>query len=294
MCVRKKSTSHEKMDETESSSSDIAGHSIHMALREGHILKSVLDCTQVAFAELIFKVTNTGFYMSADNRTAEKKETLLCNLTLPRRNFEAWAIPPEVDQDDEAEILIPVDAGNLRSLTNGILKKDMLIIWVDPDDVGTLKLEVQNVDKKRSCSGKVKLIDISKLSEHVKKPVLPFEYDMNRPNATVSAKEFQKACKAGTQLKAETIRVIGYETCVMFEVGNMEVTRTFPFGVPKKDQKKVYEGEFDVKRNIAAVAKCCTMTTDVRIYCSGRNPMLIAMNAGESGTFDIYLVPNHK
>uniref|UniRef100_A0A6C0CHI0 Proliferating cell nuclear antigen PCNA N-terminal domain-containing protein n=1 Tax=viral metagenome TaxID=1070528 RepID=A0A6C0CHI0_9ZZZZ len=280
--------------DAKSSSGDIANHSIHMALREGHILKSVLDCTQVAFGELIFKVTNTGFYMSADNRTTDKKETLLCILTLPRMNFEAWAIPQEVDQDDDAEILIPVDAGNLRSLTNGILKKDMLIIWVDPDDVGTLKLEVQNVDKKRSCSGKVKLIDLSKLSEHVKKPVLPFKYDMNRPNATVSAKEFQKACKAGTQLKAETIKVTGYETCVVFEVGNLEVTRSFPFGVQRDGQKVIYEGEFDVKRNIAAVAKCCTMTTDVRIYCSGRNPMLIAMNAGESGTFDIYLVPNHK
>lgn len=282
------------MEEPEISAVDVDGHSIHLSLREGHILKSVLDCTQVAFGELIFKVTKQGLFMSADNRTADKKETLLCNLAIPRCYFEIFMIPPEVDQDDDAEILIPVDAGNLNNLTKGILKKDMLIIWVDSNDVGTLKVEVQNADKKRSCAGKVKLIDLSKLSDHVMKPVLPFAYDMNRPNATVSAKEFQKACKAGTQLKAETIRVTGYETCVIFSVGNAEVSRSFPFGTQMRGQRVIYEADFDVKRNIAAVSKCCTMTKLVRIYCSGHNPMLIAMNAGESGTFDIYLVPNRK
>lgn len=294
MCIFKKKT-HEKMNGGDSSSDDIDAHSVHFTLREGYIFKSVFDFCQIVFDSVIFRVTNTGFYMSADNKKNDVKETILCNLALPRGIFEMWRIPEGVEDDNEAEIKIPVDATNLRNLTTGILKKDVLVMWVDKNDPDTLHLEIQNSEKQRRSSGSVRLIDINTLPSHVLVPVLPYQHDITRPNSTVHSQEFQKACKAGTQIKSAEVHVDGYPKSVVFSMKNAEVSKSFPFGEKIGGQNQIFSGDFTVKGNIAAVVKCCGMTNDVRIYCTQGAPMMIGMNAGKTGgTFDIHLVAKSK
>lgn len=278
--------------EAESSSDAVDNHTIHFQLREGYIFKSVLDFCAIAFDVLVFRITNKGVFMSADNKKDEMKESILCNLSLPRSVFELWRTPDMVEQDDDAELKIPVDSTNLKNLTTGILKKDVLIIWVDKDDMNTLHLEVQNLEKQRRSSGSVKLIDISSLPNYVLEPVLPYTHDINRPNATVNAADFQKACKSGTQIKAGNMHVQAYPKTVLFSMRNAEVSKSFPFGEKPGNQTQVYDADFVIKGSISAVVKCCNMTADVRIYCAPGAPMMLGMNAGRSGgVFDIHLVP---
>lgn len=282
----------------ENSVDDIDSHSIHFKLQEGFVLKSVLDFCQIAFDTLIFKITKRGFYMSADNKKHDTKETVLCNLFLPRESFELWRIPEgleETDDDDVVpELKIPVDASNFKNLTTGILKKDLVILWVSKDNPEILNLEIQNADKERKSSGSIKLINAETLPAYVMLPVLPFKYDVSKPNATVKAAEFQKACKAGVQIKATDIYVEGYPKSVIFSMGTAEVSKFFRFGEETKGQQRSYAADFAIKGNMAAVVKCCAMTSNVRIYCTAGAPMMLGFSAGKSGTFDIHLVPNHK
>ena len=117
---------------------------------------------------------------------------------------------------------------------------------------------------------------------------------MNKPNATIPSAEFQKACKAGVQIKAGEVRVSGYPKTVIFSMKNAEVSKSFPLGESQGTQQCIYDADFTVKGNLAAVVKCCGMTKNVRIYCTGKAPMMIGMSAGMSGTFDIHLVPNQR
>ncbi len=264
---------------------------VFIKVREGFIFKNFMEFCHASLEVLVFKITNTGLHMSADNRTENQKETLLCKLIIPRQNCEIFEIPTNIDEDDDAELIIPVDASNLRTLTSGILKKDLVLFYIRHDDIKTLQLETQNLEKERNSKGSVKLINIDDLSENSLHPVSPCEYNMKKPNANVLATEFQKACKAGTQLKAKEVRIIAQEkSCTMY-VSNAEVSRNFPFGREVEGAPVTYDREFTVKDNIGALPKCCPMTTYVRIYCSEKKPMLVSFDAGKTGKFDVYLVP---
>lgn len=276
------------------SDADYSSYVIFLKAREGSVFKNLVEFCYASLDVLVFRVSSKGLTMSADNRKEDKKESLMCTLNMPRENFEVWEIPPEIDDDPEQEFILPVDASNLRNLTSGILKKDVLLLSIKRDDVDVLWLEVQNLEKERRSVGNVRLIAKESLSKEQLDPVLPCEYNLSRPNATVLATEFQKACKAGTQLKAESIRVSAQDKCVTFHVANAEVSRTFPFGTESGNKPNIYDQDFLVKNNIGAIPKCCPMTTNVRIYCSDKKPMLISFDASKSGKFDVYLVSKQK
>ena len=273
---------------------DYSDFVIYLKAREASVFKNIVEFCYASIEVLVFRISTRGLTMSADNRKEDKKETLLCSLNMPREKFEIFEIPAEVDDDPTQELILPIDAGNLRNLTSGILKKDILLLSIEKTDVSILKLEVQNLEKERRSEGKVRLINIDALSDEQTKPVLPCDYDLSRPNAIVLATEFQKACKAGQQLKAESIEVVAQKKSVTFHVKNSEVSRSFPFGNEIAGGQVVYNQDFVVKDNISAIPKCCPMTSDVRIYCSDKKPMLISFDTGKSGKFDVYFVPKPK
>jgi len=212
---------------------------------------------------------------------------------MPRSKFETFEIPSDLVEDPEEGLNIPVDAKTLRSLTSGVLKKDVLIISIRSSDVTQLSIEIQNTAKERRTEGKLKLIDEATLPAERLTPVAPVEYDLNKPNAVIPAQEFQKACKAGTSLKAGVVRIRGQEKGIAIDVATALITKCFPFGAFDDDVKPIYNCEFPVKNNIGAIPKCCGMTTNVRIYCRQGQPILFRFDAGQSGTFDVYLVPKH-
>jgi len=273
---------------------DLSGYVIYLKAREGSVFKNFVEFCYAALDVLVFRVSSKGLTMNADNRKEGKAETLLCSLDMPRENFEIFHIPPEIDEDSDGEIVLPVEAKNLRSLTSGVLKKDLLLISVSKDKVNMLVVEVQNLEKERRSHGSVRLIDQHTLSKEQLDPVSPCDYDRSKPTATILASEFQKACKAGTQHKAEYTRVVAQSKGISFHVDNAEVSKTFPFGSLDKDGVETYCHDFRVKDNIGAIPKCCPMTKNVRVYCSGKKPLLINFNAGMSGKFDVYFVPVQK
>lgn len=263
--------------------------------REAHVFKLMLEFFHAALRTLVFVISKSGVRMRADNYKDDmNRETLMVDLDLPRQHFSLWKIPEGLEEDPDAILNLVIDASNFRMATQSILKKDGMTMAVIEDEPKQLQINIVNEDKGRNEQHTVTLIDYDSLPDHCKAPTLPCKYTITEPRAVGSASEFQKACKAPTALKSDRIHVIGQRRGIKFEATNDEVTRRFIYGLISKDEDIIYEQSFDVKGNIAAVAKCCTMSKNVRFYFEGTKSLLISLNTGESGTLDIYLVPIAK
>ena len=152
-------------------------------------------------------------------------------------------------------------------------------------------MNIINEDKGRNEEHSVSLLKFEDLTKHEKNPVLPSLYTITEPRAVGIASEFQKACKAPGQLKVDRIRAIGQKNGIKFIATNSETTKRYTYGQFSEKGEVIYDQEFEVKANVAAVAKCCTISKSVRFYFEGNKALLISLNTGESGTLDIYLVP---
>lgn len=281
------------MDTTEDNDGIPEEFILYFKTREAHVFKAMNEFFHASLRVLVFAVSKTGIRLRADNYKDENnKETLLVDLHLPRQHFYRYKIPEKLEEDPDAILHLVVDASSFRQTTQNILKKDCMSLYVRSDNPEMLEMVIINEDKGRHEEHSVSLLSFDDLSKNEKDPVLPCKYTITEPRAVGIASEFQKACKAPGQLKVDRIQALGQAKGIKFIATNSETTRRYTYGQFSEKGEVIYDQSFEVKGNIAAVAKCCTISKNVRFYFEGNKALLVSLNTGESGTLDIYLVPN--
>jgi hypothetical protein len=210
-------------------------------------------------------------------------------------------IPQAIEDDPEAELIMPMEASNLQKGCSGILKKDIIHLYINQDDPSKLWIGIKNLEKGRDIENYVTLLDEDN-PEVAKKlnPVAPVQYISELSTATGAAAEFQKACKAGGATKSAVMTVqsqkgANSQNAVRVTATNGQVSKSFNFGGISWNAKMPisYSQKFLIKGNIGPVHKCCSMSRNVRLYCEGEKPLRISLTTGSFGQLDIYLVP-HK
>lgn len=259
--------------------------------REGYVFKAMNEFFHSSLRVLIFRVTSQGIKMRADNSKDEEPESIMVDLNIPNHHFEIVHVPKSLQDDSESEILLPIDASNFRSATQGILKKDLLTFYVSKDQPKELQILIENREKGRNEEHSVALIDTEILKTRDINPVMPCSYSIDCPRAVGVASEFQKVCKTANSAKVKTVRVIGKEKGLMVIIDNGGTVKRFKYGVYRDSDETIYERRFLVKGNLASIAKCCPMSKTVRFYYEGNKSLLISLSTGQFGILDVYLVP---
>lgn len=260
---------------------------------EAYVFKSLTDFLHNILTCVIFKVTNTGIKCIMDNAKDPIPESLLIDLNLKADMFYNWIIPESLEEDDDAELLIIADASNLHKACSNIYKKDSITMHITKDEPYKLVINIKNTEKGRDLTNCVTLLtkdnkDVIPKFNHVE----PCIFTLKRPTAVGVAIEFQKACKAGSQIKATTVHIEAKKTGVRVKSENGEVSKMFTFGTWNDKEDTTYDQRFQIREVVAPLAKCCSMTKQVRFYCEGEKPLRVTFDTGDFGTLDVYLVPN--
>jgi len=259
----------------------------------GHLYKSIAEFCNLALPLTIFKLKNNSFSMNADNKTSKHDPTRMCSMHLPRLQFNEFRIPEELEEDDGAELLLPIESANMKKILSGVLKKDSIGIYLLKEDVSTLYFSIGNSERPNRKRVGIRLLDIGKLDDFIITPVELCHYDKNRPTAQGNASDFQDACKQGSVTKIDEIEIECYKTRIRMISKDVEIDGDHSFG-DENDTQILCRGIFSVKQNISAVQKCCSIAKKVRLYYKPGKPLLISFCAGDYGTLDIYIVPNRE
>ena len=217
----------------------------------------------------------------------------MCSLNLPRLQFDEYRIPEQLEEDEDAEILLPIESANMKKILSGILKKESIGIYLLKEDVSTLYFSIGNSERPNRKRVGIRLLDIEKLDANLIAPVELCHYDKNRPTAQGIASDFQDACKQGSVTKIDEIEIECYKTRIRMLSKDAEIDGDHSFG-DENDNQVLCRGVFSVKQNISAVQKCCSIAKKVRLYYIPGKPLLISFCAGDYGTLEIYIVPNRE
>lgn len=264
---------------------------IYLKHDTAHILKCIAEFSNLAFPTLFFKVQSNMFSMRAHNKNAKEPATRMCKLEMPRMQFDEYHIPEQLEEDEEAEFLLPIESNNLKKMLSGILKKDFIQIYILKEDISMIYFSIGNTERNNRKRIGIKLLDLDKLDSNLVKPVELCYYNKNRPTAQALSTEFQEACKQGSVSKIDEIEIQCYKSRIYMISKDAETNGDYSFG-NEDDTEILYTGTFGVKSNISAVQKCCPISKKVRLYFYPGKPLLISFCAGDYGYFDIYLVPN--
>lgn len=272
--------------------------------REANVFKALSEFYHATMPYVILKVSAKGIFSVIDNKKQEAKgekfiaETLLTNLELWRPKFSRFIVPPQLYDDEDIELPIIAEAVNMKNACSGILKKDVLTMYILKSDSSKLHIKISNDEKGRKLHNVVSLLSddhpqvIPRLD-----PASPYRFDMTMPTAVCEAKEFQKVCKANTNVKANMIRVqaqcdpVTKLSGVRFSMANGELEKNFCFGDWVDDAPIIYDNNFAIKANFAPLQKVCSLSTQVNIYCKREvNLLLVSVDVEKSGRFDVYFV----
>jgi hypothetical protein len=292
-----KSESDESNDEVDLAEQNNEGCIINLQLTQGFIFKHITEFFHAGLTTIIFRITNKGVYVRNDNKKGQMEPAnLLADLTIPRKMFtNGFYIPQAIEDDDEAVLMLAVEASVLRGATGGIMKADMVSLIIKEDTPLQLDIRVVDPRKDRDIESSVKLIPTESLPDFLLNPLMPVAYDMDRPNAVGKAAEFMKACAGSGKVKATTITVVAQQNGVMLNARNGEFSKKTKYGVFDNTKNEIYHKNFAVQGGLQAVVKACPMSKVVRMYCSGNKPLLISLDVGTTvgltGVLDVYLVP---
>lgn len=259
------------------------------------IFKDITSFFHSCLTILVFRVTKKGIFLRNNNN----KETLLCDLSLRKEKFTTFIIPEALynngEQDDDPELILAVEAAVLLTITNSILKKDKIKLYVTKSNPDFLNISIYDKTKGRLVNGEVRLLEVDSLEKIYLQPKQPCEFITTDPIAIGNAGEFQKACKSGKQLKSKVIYVVAQKRGIKISGGGGTiVSKGFTFGKWFNDGKKgsdlVFDQQFETKL-FEGISKCCPMSKDVRFYCEHKKALLVSLDAGDLGVLDIYVVP---
>ena len=263
---------------------------IYIQTKESHVLKALSEFYHFAFTNLILHVTYSGITARTDNGKDGQPTKILADLHLNAADFLRFVVPEALEDDPEAEIQLCLEARLLRDASDCIRKKDKLTIFVTKDNPKKLKISVSDEEKGRNSISGIPLLNLSDMSDTDRNPSAPCQYTEVMPNATCVAGELQKACKGGGQGKNSKIMISAQKNGVEFEVNGSGIDRSFYFGSWKKGVDILYRKEFVAKGVVDTIARCCSMTETVKIYCERVKPVRFTLKCGSIGTLDIYLV----
>ncbi|MFS8159311.1 MAG: hypothetical protein ACMG6E_03700 [Candidatus Roizmanbacteria bacterium] len=257
---------------------------------QGHVFKALAEFYHSAFANIILHVHSKGIKAKSDNSNDEPA-TILADLNLNGTNFLHFHIPDDLRENPEATLPLCMEARMLRDAAVNIRKKDRLRLFVTKDEPEMLKIAISNSEKDRSAISSIPLLKFEDMLDKDKNPSDICTYSEASPNSTCIATELQKACKAGGQNKSARIRVLAQKSGVQFQVeGSSGVGKSFFFGRWASDTKPIYQKVFTAKGVMDTVSKCCSMTTNCKIFCEGNKPCRFSLDCGSLGTLEIYLV----
>lgn len=285
---------------------------LHIECIEASVFKSMSEFYKATVPIVILRIGKRGITCNVDNKKIQKDkdgdehtvpETLLSVLNLPRAHFVKYSIPQTLENDEDANVPIIMEASNFASACSGILKGDKFVMSIKSDDPYKLQCDISNPDKGRRMRETISLLKednalvIPRLS-----PASPCNYDRDFPTAVAPAREFQKVCKANSQVKAVLVNVqaqtvksmdgVEPRSGVKLILSKLETEKSFYFGDFREDQAITYSADFLIKGNFAPLQKCCCLSNSVKIYCGEGKVMLISLEAGRSGSIDVYYVPN--
>jgi hypothetical protein len=207
---------------------------------------------------------------------------------LNAEEFLTYHVPDQLREDEEASLKLCVEARLFRQATSCIRKKQHLTMYVTKDEPMMLRLAISNSDKDNKSVLGVPLHDYSKMSQIDRNPDSPCEYRRKLPNATCVAAELAKACKAGST-KGGQVRISAQESGVRFE-SVQGIEREYFFGRWNSDDEVLFQKSYVGKGVVDTISRCCSMSTNAKIYCEGMKPVCCVLNCGPLGTLSIYLV----
>lgn len=264
---------------------------------EGFVFKPLVEVFHCALLYVVFRVSAKGLQCRNDNsKSAAKNQektdaTLLIDLDMPRKGFSKFIIPKGLEEDEEAVLYLPVEASIMRNATSGILKADNLCMYVKESDINTLTIRVFNSAKGRDGETSIKLLPLESLSDSILNPLLPVDYDLNKPVACGTASEFSKSFVGSAKSKATIVNAIAQADGIQFISSNGEFSKKFAVGTFDLKKKEIYNKNFIFNQGLNAAVKACPMSKNVRIYASGNRPLMISLDSGSNGFLNIYLVP---
>jgi len=242
---------------------------------EGHRIKALAEVLSNILIDVCLTFDRDGITLRTVNN--QKPPNLLVNLTLKASQFNEYYCP---------KTLTPgLSLQHFYERLKNIKKKDSLTLYIDKNDVNTLRIEKESYDTKQKLKCAVK---IQKLPQIVADVPTDYGHPIH-----INTNGFQKGMK-DLQSASNKVKVYAKGTFINFS-GNVEglYSVDIPFGELKDTDDEEYEDVF-VTKNFSQLTKVSGLKDKMQIYVPKSDseldiPLKIDISVGDLGNLEIYI-----
>jgi len=244
---------------------------------EGHRIKALAEVLSNILIDVCFTFDKNGITLTTVNN--QNPPNLLVNLALKSIQFNEYYCP---------KTLTPaITLQHFYERLKNIKKKDSLILYIDKNDVNTLRIEKESYDTKQKLKCAVKIQKLPQIEVDV-----PTDY--GHP-IHINTNGFQKGMK-DLQSAANKVRIHSKGSYINFS-GNVEglYSVDIPFGefIENGDEEDEYEDVF-VTKTFSQLTKVSGLKDKMQIYVPKNDslmvvPLKIDIPVGDLGNLEIYI-----
>ena len=247
---------------------------------EGHRIKALAEVLSNILIDVCFTFDKDGITLTTVNN--QKPPNLLVNLKLKASQFNEYYCP---------KTLTPaITLQHFYERLKNIKKKDALILYIDRNDVNTLRIEKESYDTKQKLKCAVKIQKLPPVDAEV-----PSDY--GHP-IHINTNGFQKGMK-DLQSASNKVTVYAKGNYINFS-GNVEglYSVDIPFGELKSDEEddEEYEDVF-VTKHFSQLSKVSGLKDKMQLYVPRYDnhhsqyvdPLKIDIPVGDLGNLEIYI-----
>ncbi len=204
--------------------------------------------------------------------TLDGLKTSLINLRMYKENMEQYYC--------YEEIFVGLNMANFFKLIKSIENNDMLTLYVEKNEIYTLGIIINNAEKNRSTSFKLKLLDLDQ--KKIEVPSTEFKNVITLPST-----DFQRICR-DMQNIGDTVVIENYGSHInLICEGDFAQQSTTIHGINKEvttpcNESDVVSGKFSLK-HLCLFTRCTSLCNTVEIYLKNDYPLLIKYSIANLG-----------